>query len=146
MLDRLPDLPIEQILSLLSHEDRLSLRRTCKKLKALIDTQVCHNLFVFLDCWPHHVRLFQTDELAFYADSCRITNFDRFMASAGKEHFKRIRKLAIYFRDLKAIFNALDRLEIDLNQLNYFQEVEHLEIRVSFTFRLLKRVQFNSEL
>ena len=68
------------------------------------------------------------------------------MASAGKEHFKRIRKLAIYFRDLKAIFNALDRLEIDLNQLNYFQEVEHLEIRVSFTFRLFRRVQFNSEL
>lgn len=131
MLDRLPDLPTEQILSRLSHEDRLSLRRTCKTLKCLIDGQEPRNLFVFLDCRPYHVRLFHTDELLFYADSCRIPDFERFISNAGKEHFQRVRKLAIYFQDLKAIFNALDRLEIDLSQLNYFQEVEHLEIKVS---------------
>ena len=132
MLDRLPDLAIRQIVIRLSHEDRLSLRRTCRTLKCLIDDQEPRNLFVFLDCCPYRDHLFHTNQLVFDADSCQFRDFDRFLSGAGREHFRRVRRLTIFFQDLKAIFNALDRLEIDLNQLNYFQEVEHLEIRVSF--------------
>lgn len=130
MLERLPDLAIRQIVIRLSYEDRSSLRRTCKTLKCLIDSLVARNLFVFLDCYPYRVHLFHTDQLVFQANSLRILNFDRFLAGPGRRYFKRIKKLAIFFQDLKAIFNALDRLEIDLNQLNYFEELEHLEIRV----------------
>ena len=130
MIERLPDLPIELILSMLSYEDRFSLRRTCKLLKCLVDGQMHRNLFVFLDCYPCRRRLFHSDEFVYYPDSCRIAKFDTFSSSDSKEQFKWIRKLTIYFDDFKFIFTELDRLVIDLDELNFFQELEHLEIGV----------------
>ena len=70
MIEELPDLPFGLILSEFSHEDRLSMRRVCKKLKSLVDVQVCRNLFVFLDSYHCH---FIINKSAF-----RITNLGFF--------------------------------------------------------------------
>lgn len=148
MIEELPDLPFGQILRFLNYEDRLSLRRVCKKLKCLVDGQVCRNLFVFLDCYPCHKRLFHTDELV-SSNSFRVPDFDRFISSKYKNNFRLVKKLAIYFQGLYSLknyvykiemnqkslakedfFQEVWRLEINLDHLNFFEQVEHLEIKV----------------
>ena len=152
MIEELPELPFRLIFKELNYEDRFNLRRTCKTLKSLVDEQVYRNLFVFLDSYPCHKYLFHTDELVHYADSCRVPDFDRFISSKCKENFRLIRKLTIFFEGLYKLedyLNKIDRnlkrldeddffqevwlLEIDLEHLNYFEQLEHLEIKVSQT-------------
>ena len=152
MIEELPDLPFGLILSFLSYEDRFSLRRVCKRLKSLVDGQVHRNLFLLIDCYPHHRYLFDSNELVYYSDSCRIFDLDRFISSAYKEKFRLIKKLTIYFKsyclyrkfsyypenweeNLKILkeetfFQEVWALKINLQNLNYFKEVEHLEIKV----------------
>lgn len=149
MIDDLPDLPLRLILRELSYEDRFSLRRTCKRLKSLVDGQVCRNLFVFLDSYPCNHNLFHTNEPIFYSDSCRVPDFDRFISSKHKVKFELLKKLTIYFEGLCQFEDYLDRrdinmekvyeenfvqevwrLEIKLEDLNFFEQVEHLEIEV----------------
>ena len=148
MIDKLPDLPFKLIFSFLSYGDRFSLRRACKKLKGLVDAQVYRNLFVFLDCYPCHHYLFHTNELVYYSNSCRIPHFDRFISSNYKEKFKQIKKLTIFFQSLlfsekilnlfnvktqerkNFFFQTFWRLELNLEHLNFFDQVEHLEIKV----------------
>ena len=100
MIEELPDLPFRLILIKLSYGDLLSLRRACKRLKSLVDEQVCRNLFVFLDCYPCHETLFHTDEPVHYTDSCRVPDFDRFISNNYKENLKLLRKLKISFKGL----------------------------------------------
>lgn len=149
MIEELPDLPFRLIFRELSYEDRLSLRRTCKKLKALVDWQVNRNLFVFLDCYPCHETLFHTGERVYYEDSCHVPEFDRFISSSYKANFKLLKKLTIFFKGLRQLEKFVDKfdlplktlyediffeevwcLEIDLETLNFFEYVEHLEIKV----------------
>lgn len=152
MIEELPDLPFRLILKELSYEDRFSLRRTCKKLKALVDGQVVRNLFIFLDCFPCHQNLFHTDEPVHYSDTCRVPDFERFISNKYKVNLKLLRKLTIFFEGLYRLENYWDRnhlridpmsekrflqevwrLQIDLEHLNLFEQVEHLEIKVSPT-------------
>ena len=152
MIEGLPDLPFGLILSFLSYEDRFSLRRVCKRLKILVDGQLHRNLFLLVDCYPHHRYLFNSNELVYYSDSCRVPDLDRFISSPYKEKFRLIKKLSIYFKSycLYRKFNFFPRnweenlkflkeeeffretwaLKINLQHLNYFEEVEHLEIKV----------------
>lgn len=149
MIDRLPDVPFRLILSFLCYEDRFSLRRTCRKLKLLIDGQVFRNLFIFLDSYPCHQTLFHTDEPVYYADSCRVPDFERFISNKYKENLRLLKKLTIFFEGLYQLEDHLDkieinlkslseenffqevwRLEINLEHLNFFEQVEHLEIKV----------------
>ena len=150
MIEELPDLPFGLILRFLNGEDRLSLRRACKKLKRLVDGQVGRNLFVFLDCYPCHRRLFCTGESVYRLNSYRVPDFSRFITSEYKEKFKQIKKFAIFFEGLYSLknyaqkakknskslseedfFQEVWRLEIDLDRLNFFEMLEHLEIHVS---------------
>ena len=155
MIEELPDLPFGLILSFLSYSDQFSLRRTCKKLKSLIDGQVHRNLFVFIDCYPCRQYLFHTDKLVYYPDSCRMaTDFNRFISSPHRQNLKLLRKLLIcsevkpwsgnYSQNYsKKIEIDLKRpeasdfllqswnLKIDLEHLNFFEQIEHLEIKVS---------------
>lgn len=153
MLDKLPDLPFGLILRKLSHEDRFSLRRTCKTLKLMVDAQVCRNLFLFLDSFPCHKYLFHTGEPIYYADSCRVPDFDRFISSNCLKTFRLIKKLTIFFEGLYKLENYLSKLngnldrideddflqeawllQIDLEDLNAFEQLEHLEIKVGRRF------------
>ena len=159
MIEKLHDLPFQLILRNLSYGDQFNLRRTCKRLKGLVDEQKhsrgYKNLFVFLDYYQCHQYLFHTGELVYYPDSCRIPNFNQFISSKQKENFKSIRKLTIYFKglcilkeypslvevDLKSLkkenfFKEVWGLEINLEDLNFFEQVELLEIKVRRTFRV----------
>lgn len=151
MIEELPNVPFRLILSKLSFEDRLCLRRTCKKLKALVDCQVCRNrLFIFLDFYPCHETLFHTHEPVYYTDSCRVPDFDRFISSSYKEKLRQLKKLTIFFEgscmlvdyegkieldpenlDKDYFFYEVSHLQIDLEDLNFFEKIEHLEIKVS---------------
>ena len=152
MIEELPDLPFGLILSFLSYEDRFSLRGACKRLKILVDGQLHRNLFLLIDCYPHHRYLFNSNELVYYSDSCRISDVDRFISSAYKEKFRLVKKLTIYFKGLcfmdkfkyrpenweenlkflkeEEFFRETWALKINLQHVNYFEEVEHLEIKV----------------
>ena len=160
-MERVPDLPFGLIFQELSWEDRLSLRRTCKKLKLLVDGQVSRNLFLFLRSYPCHENLFHTNEAIYYADSCRVLNFDRFISNY-KGNLKRLRRLTIYFKGLywivdyhEKIYVNLDslrdemffketwKLEIDLEHLNLFEHVEHLEIKVNLFCEFFSRTNFH---
>lgn len=162
MIEKLPDLPFWLIFSELNYADRFRLRRTCKTLKALIDGQVCRNLFVFLDCFPCHQSLFHTEEPIYYVDSCRVPRFDRFISSNYKENFKLLKKLTIFFEggqplnylskieldpkyvDSGTFFQESWSLRIDVDDLNFLEQIEHLEIKVSRVQLLLCVFQFNS--
>ena len=153
MIDELPDLPFGLILEELSYEDRFSLRKACKRLKALIDGQVFRNLFVFLDCFPCHQTLFYVDEAVYYSNSCRVPDFERFISSKYKENFKLLRKLMITFEGLyrlenyrwdrnhiridptteKRFLQEVWRLAINLDHLNFFEQLDHLQIKVRLT-------------
>ena len=157
MIEELPDLPFGLILNLLSYEDRFNLRRVCKKLKILVDSQVNRNLFLLIDCYPHHRYLFNSNELVYYSDSCRIPDLRRLISSPYKQKFRLIKKLAVYFKgyslhdkfnfrpenwleNLKFLkeetfFKETWDLKINLQHLNYFDEVEHLEIKVILWIR-----------
>ena len=158
MIEKLPEVPFRLILKELSFEDRLCLGRVCKKLKDLLDGQVFRNLFIFLDSYPCHETLFHTDELVHYADSCRVPDFDRFISSRYKENLRQLRKMTIFFEgscmledyedkieldpenlDLNYFFWEVSHLQIDLEHLNFFEKVEHLEIKVRQKSLLLSR-------
>lgn len=149
MIEKLPDVPFWEIWRRLSYEDRCSLRRACKQLKSLVDRQIPQNLFLFLECYPCHQILFHSGQPVYYSDSCRVTDFDRFISNQHTEKFRRIKKLAIFFEGLYQLKNCdeyvrLDwtgleeekffreawHLKIDLEHLNAFEQVEHLEIGV----------------
>ena len=149
MIEKLPDVPFQEIWRRLSYEDRCSLRRACKQLKSLVDRQIPQNLFLFLECYPCHQILFHSGHLVYYADSCRVTDFDRFVSNRYLEKFRRVKKLTIFFEGLYRLnsypnkihwdWESLERekffqeawhLEIDLEDLNAFEQVEHLEIGV----------------
>ena len=126
-------MPFRLISRELCHEDRASLRRACKRLKSLVDDQVCRNLFLFLDCYPCHETLFHTDEPVYYADSCRVPDFDRFISSNYKENLKLLRKLTISHKGLYQLKDYVDKIEINLESLdqeNFLREVRHLEIEL----------------
>ena len=150
MIEKLPEVPFLLILRELSFEDRLCLRRVCKKLKALLDGQVFRNLFIFLDCFPFHETLFHTEEPIYYADSCRVPDFNRFILSNYKENLRLLKKLTIFFKGPYKLMDYTDKIELDpeslerdsfflevkhleikLNHLNFFEQAEHLEIKVS---------------
>ena len=151
MIEQLPDVPFRLIFSFLSYEDRFSLRRACKGLKWLVDGQNSGRLFVFFfNCYPFHARLFGTSELVYYADSYRVVDFERFVPSKCQENLKMIRKLILYFESVYPLnfvystsqnsdqensnfeksFNEVWRLEINLEHLNFFEQVEHVKIKV----------------
>ena len=149
MIEKLPDVPFRQVWKQLSYEDRCILRRACKQLKSLVDRQVPQNLFLFLECYPCHQILFHSGEMVYYADSCRVTDFDRFISNRSTEMFRRIKKLTIFFEGLYSLYDygkkiymnweSLEEeeffreawhLEVDLEHLNAFEQVEHLEIGV----------------
>ena len=147
-MERVPDLPFGLIFRELSYEDRLSLRRTCKKLKSLVDGQVSRNLFIYLRSYPCHENLFHTNEAIYYADSCRVLNLDRFISSSWQK-LKRLRKLTTYYKYFHRLMDYTKKinvnldvlrrndvflketwnLEIDLEHFNLFEHVDHLEIK-----------------
>ena len=150
MIEKLPDVPFRLIWRRLSYEDRCSLRRVCKQLKSLVDRQMPKNLFLFLECYPCHQILFHSKELVYYSDSCRVTDFDRFISNGCIEKFRRVKKLTIFFEggyrlkdywkkfyndweslEEEEFFQEARHLEVDLEDLNAFEQVEHLEIGVS---------------
>lgn len=149
MIDELPDLPFNLIWKELSYEDRFGLRATCKKLKHLSDRQVYRNLFIFLDSYPCHKYLFHTNELVYYSNSCRVPDFGRFISSKYKEPFRSLKKLTFFFEGInqlpidlkrreisvkthrqKSFFQEVWRVKINLKDLNFFEQVKHLEIKV----------------
>ena len=152
MIEKLPDVPFRLIFGFLSYGDRFSLRRTCKRLKSLVDGQVSRNLFIFYDCYPSHQYLFESNELVYYSDSCRVLYFSRFISNRHERILNGIRKLTIYFESLYPLsvyrkrfrFEDLDQehffdmtcpLDINLEHLDSFEMVEHLEIKVTRLFR-----------
>lgn len=125
MFQDLPELILDLVCDHLSYEDVLALRSTCKDLKVFVDRKQFTKLHLLhKKFWFHH-RLFYTDEPvsyphSFHSDDLAILNSERF-----QKRFANLRKMSICHQML---WPGQDETEFDLNYLNRFQKLSHLEI------------------
>ena len=119
---QLPDLAIWLICDQLSYEDLRNLRATCKQLlKAIIDQRPYRSLHLYVACHPYERELFYTDELIFYANTLHIGDPRILKSIKFQKQFNGLRKFTILSPSLKPKV-------VDLNDLNCFQELVHLEV------------------
>lgn len=117
----LPELVIWSIADHLSYEDIRSLRVTCKRLKRVIDEKRFKSLHLFVEQFPMEWDLFETDELVDYPNTFRVDRLDILSSTKFKTRFSSLAKLTIYFsRD--------ECGKVNMNDLNYFVQLVHLEI------------------
>lgn len=139
-LINLPDLVMDIILINLSFNDLNNLSQTCKKLKKIIENKKIDKLFIFLKNNPYLVRIFNNSELIFYRNSLKINNLKSFENLNFKNKFKNLSKLAIIYHceyinnsktyhKLNKYKNFNNQIIINLDHLNYFENLEYLEIR-----------------
>lgn len=123
----LPVLVIERILNQLNYNDLLSLRRTCKAWQAAIDSRVFKNLFVFVEDRPFPVNLFYSNELTHYCSSLQLNRLKFLKSASFKNTFRHIQKLCFYRDAISGIH--LKHMVLDLKDLNWFENLVHLEVR-----------------
>ena len=126
-LSDLPFLVIERILEQLSHNDLLSLRRTCKTWQTAIDSRVFKNLFVFVEDRPFPNNLFYSNELVHYVSSLHVNRLKLLRAASFQHTFREVQKLTFYRDAISGIH--LKHMVLDLKDLNAFEQLVHLEIR-----------------
>lgn len=126
MINLLPDLVLEILIDrFLNYEDMINLKLTCKQLKVMIDEMKFKNLYIFLNCNQFSRKLSITNETISYSNSIRLKDLKLLDDSSRfRSTFENVIKMTIYHQQ----FGMEGLLKIDLNILNYFQYLEHLEI------------------
>ena len=129
MLSDLPDLTLDVLCDHLSYEDVLMLRCTCKSLKTFIDSKNFTTLHLFVRKFSFPRRLFFTGDHVGYSQSFHSGDLTILDSSRFKKQFENVQKMTIYHRksygDLE---DGFETDEIDLNDLNCFRKLIHLEI------------------
>ena len=127
MFSDLPELILDLVCDHLSYEDVLALRCVCKGLKEFIDRKSFTKLNLFVRKYSYYHRLFYTGKWicyphSFHSDLPIILSSARF-----REQFACVRRMIICM-DMWNIDRSRDGFEIDLNRLNCFKELRHLEV------------------
>ena len=125
---KLPEMVIWLICEQLSYEDLRNLRVTCKRLKEIADQRPFLSLHLFVDGYPFEQELFHSDELIGYASSWRVSNLAILKSTKFQSQFSKLRKLTIYYNRRYGKYGSTKEEYLDLNDLNGFQELEHLQI------------------
>lgn len=119
----------------LSYEDVLALRSTCKDLKLFVDAKCLTKLNLFVRKFPYRHRLFYTGQSIGYPQSYRSDNLATLFASGRfRDQFSGVQRMIICTRKAWKAWNVQDvesndfEVEFDLNHLNCFGALEHLEI------------------
>lgn len=126
----LPILVIDFILDHLSYEDLINLKRTCKQLRIIIDQRKFKKLIIFIHGYPCFKNLFFTDELVQYSNSLQIRHLTILKSIKFKSNFKELKKLSIYRDPPTVIDELLLSLVINLKDLNSYDQLEHLELKI----------------
>lgn len=115
------------VLGHLSYEDMLALRSTCKEMKEYVDAKRFTKLNLFVRKSPYQQRLLHSKESVGYPQSYRSDNPAALFASNRfRDRFAAVQRMVIYSR--KAWNSQGAAIEFDLNSLNYFRALNHLEI------------------
>ena len=114
---------INYILDYLSYEDLFNCRLICRRFRQLIDQRKFKSLNLFYQDYPYDNDLFYLNENAGYANSFRLIDFDLFKNEKFKFNFMRIKSLSIFY-----LRGEINDLNLSTNDLNYFKELNHLEL------------------
>lgn len=114
------------IYDLLSYEDVLALRSTCKDMKEFIDVKWFKKLNLFVQRFSACHKLFYTNKLIGYPQSYHTNdpNVQILASSRFKQQFVNVRQMIIK----KAWNRYVDVVGFNLHHLNHFKSLRHLEI------------------
>lgn len=131
-LVKLPELVILLISRHLSYEDLQNLRVTCKKLKEIIDRKTFQSLHLFVRGYPFERVLFHSGELISHANTFHVHVHELHILKSVKfkSQFIGLLKLTIYL-NFDTVYLLGHFKPVDLNDLNCFQDLVHLEVRGS---------------
>ena len=132
MLSDLPELVLDVICVHLSYEDILALRATCKALKQFVDGKKFTRLNLFVRKYPFHHRLFYTNEPICYSHSLHSDDSSIFSSIRFREQFANVQRMVICTKRSWTELRGSDATAFDLNPLNFFRAINHLEV-VGFT-------------
>lgn len=123
---------LEHLSHYLSLNDQLSLRLTCRRLRAFFSDRAIKKLAVFVKDHPYYYRLFDSDEEIGYRNSLRVPELAltrRFGSSEFRNWFADIRKLVVVYDGIDE-GSKLNHLSISVMNLNFFKALEHLELKI----------------
>ena len=126
MLPDLPVLVLELVCGHLSYEDVLMLRSACKAMQQFVDGKQFTKLNLFVQNFSYHRRLFYTGKPvghphSLHSDDLTILDSNRF-----RERFANVQKMTVCRKT--PLGRNYDPLELDLNHLNCFRALSHLEV------------------
>ena len=124
-LFELPELIIWLVTNYLSYEDIRNLRVTCKQLKEIVDQRTFTSLHLFVEHYPFQRELLHTGELVDYGNTFHVHEPTILKSIKFKSQFTELRKLSIYHMRYPP-WNEYK--VVDLNDLNYFEQLVHLEL------------------
>lgn len=132
MLPDLPELILDRVCGQLSYEDVLVLRSTCKGLKQFVDGKQHTKLNLMVGQFFIYRNLFYTNEPIDYPYSLYSADLTIFSSNRFREMFGHVQRMVISteppwceLEDENASENAS---AFDLNSLNCFRALEHLEV------------------
>lgn len=121
----MPELVFRHISQHLSYEDLQNLRATCKALRQIVDQRTARSLHIFVDEYPYERELFHTGELVSYANTFQVSELNILKSAKFRHQFSGLLKLTI---DYRLTWPWPDYKSVDLDDLNCFQELVHLEL------------------
>ena len=122
-----PKLVFDLVFAHLSYEDLQALRCTCKGMKEFIDEKQFTKLHLFVRKYSYHHRLFYTDETIGYPHSLHSENLTILSSTKFREQFAHLQKMIIC-SSITWGCRDIDKTPLDLDCLNYFSAISHLEI------------------
>ena len=128
----LPELVVWLISEYLSFDDLQNLRATCKQLKATIDQRTFRTLHILVISYPFERELYHTGECIHYANTLHRDDLNLLSSTKFKSQFSGLLKLTIYYNahnvhEFEAGWPEAAK-GLDLNDLNCFQGLVHLEV------------------
>ena len=125
MLPDLPLLALEVVCDHLSYDDLFMLRSVYKPLKQFVDGKQFTKLHLFIENYSYNRHLFYTDDPTGYvhslhADTLAILDSNRFQMCFANVQLMTICRKKMPFQD--------HPIELDLNRLNCFAALRHLEV------------------
>ena len=128
MLQYLPELALDVVCDHLSYEDVLRLRCTCKALKEFVDRKKFTRLNLFVRKYLFHHQLFQTDEQVGYEHSLHSDDTAILHSTRFREQFANVQRMVICTKRSWTELRKSDATGFDLNPLNFFRAINHLEV------------------
>lgn len=127
MLQDLPELVLDLLCELLSYEDVLALRSTCKGLKWFVDGKQFTKLNLFVRKYSCHQRLFYTGDWVGYPHSLHSDDLAILTADRFKGQFAGVQRMIICYKRRNRLYERAST-QFDLSILNCFSALSHLEI------------------